>query len=110
MSAPTGTQHLLVASRGPWSGPGAERFLSDATALAGTGAAVTVLLVADAVPLVAGDALADLLAAGGRVLVDRFAATQRGVAGHPLPDGARWADLDEPAALLLDPDVKVVWH
>ena len=110
MSAPTRTQHLLVASRGPWSGPGTERFLADAAALAGTGAAVTALLVADAVPLVVGDALAPLLAAGGEVLVDRFAAAPRGVAGFPLPDGARWADLDEPARLLLDPDVKVVWH
>jgi hypothetical protein len=106
----TRTRHLLVASKGAWSGPGTERFLTDATALAGTGAAVTVLLVADAVPLVAGGALADVLAAGGDVLVDRFAAAQRGVAGLPLPDGARWADLAEPAAMLLDPDVKVVWR
>ncbi|UVS80643.1 hypothetical protein [Actinokineospora sp. UTMC 2448] len=103
------TRHLLVASRGAWSGPGVDRFLADAAALAGTGAPVTVLLVADAVPLIAGG-MAELLAAGAEVLVDRFAAAQRGVAGLPLPDGARWADLTEPAELFLDPAVKVVWH
>ncbi|MFD1147566.1 hypothetical protein [Saccharothrix hoggarensis] len=105
--------HLLVASRGPWAGPGVERFLSDAAALAGTGTPVTVALIADATALALPGGSADLvtlLDAGVAVLVDRFSAAQRGVAGMDLPAGARWVDADELAVLLLEPDVPVVWH
>lgn len=112
----TGTRpgHLLVASRGPWSGPGADRFLVDAAALAGTGAPVTVLLLADAAPFAApggGPAgLVALLAAGGRVWVDRFSAAQRGLGGICLPPGVEWVDAEDVAGPLLDPGVRVVWH
>ncbi|MBC6447472.1 DsrE family protein [Actinokineospora xionganensis] len=109
----TAPGHLLVASRGPWSGPGAARFLADAAALAETGVPVTVVLLGDGTPLaVAGGTveLVTLLDAGGEVWVDRFGAAQRGIAEIALPEGARWVDMDDVAARLLDPDVRAVWH
>lgn len=105
--------HLLVASRGPWAGPGVDRFLADAVALAGTGAPVVLVLIADATPLALPGGPADLvtlLRAGATVLVDRFSAAQRGLADVDLPAGARWVDVDELADLVLAPDVPVVWH
>ena len=107
------SRHLLVATRGPWSGPGAARFLADAAALAETGAGVTVVLMQDATALAAAGGSAELVAvldAGAEVWVDRFSAAARALADVVLPDGARWADADRVAERVLAPGVRVVVH
>jgi hypothetical protein len=72
-----------------------------------------VALVADAVtyavPAVCPE-LTALAAAGGQVLVDRFSARQRGLDGCPLPARSRWSEPADLAALMLEPDVAVVWR
>lgn len=106
--------HLLVESRGPWAGPGADRFLGDAAVLARLGHPVLVLLVGDAVTsavAVPGSvSLTELSAAGADVVVDRFSLLQRGLGAAGLHPGTRPGGMDDVAASALHPDVKVVWH
>ena len=107
------TEHLLVESQGPWSGPGSATFLGDAATLARHGHHTRVFLVQDGVLAATPGRVEELdpvVAAGGEVWLDRFSWVHRGLAGvHPGP-GARWVDLDEVAARVLDPRVQVVWH
>ncbi|GLZ32202.1 hypothetical protein Lesp02_43900 [Lentzea sp. NBRC 105346] len=111
-------RHLLVATQGPWSGPGAARFLADAAALAKTrtgvtGPAVTVVLMQDATAFAAAGGSAELVAvldAGAEVWVDRFSAAARALADMALPEGAHWADVDVVAEQVLAPGVRVVVH
>ena len=116
MSATTAEQgpaaHLLVAGRGPWTGPGARRFLDDAAALARSGRPVQVLLIADAVAsaVVADGGAADAVAAGVDVVVDEFSLAQRGLAPAVLPAGVRRGGVHVVARAALDPTVQVVWH
>ncbi|MBB1242308.1 hypothetical protein GL263_01770 [Streptomyces durbertensis] len=105
-------QVVLIESQG-WCAPVDAGLRRDAVAQARAGRAVLMYLIEDASVLARPEsdtALDELQRAGGRLLVDRFSLEQRGLAGIPLRPGARIADMDELAELVVRPDVQVVWH
>ena len=111
MTAPA--EFLLVESQGAWSGPMAERFLDDGTALARAGQRVSVLLVQDGVTAAlpgAAAAVDRLTAAGATVWVDDFSLAQRALPADRVVPGAAVVDMDAVAAKLLGDRVRVVWH
>ncbi|WP_369390551.1 DsrE family protein [Streptomyces sp. CG1] len=104
---------VLVESTGRESGPGAARFLADATALALAGHPIRVVLVQEGVTAALPGALPGLdqaLQAGVELRVDAFSVTQRGLTAAELVPEARMTGMDEVADALLAPDTKVVWH
>lgn len=104
---------VLIESTGRESGPGAARFLTDATALARAGHPVRVVLVQEGVTAALPGALPELdqaLRAGAELSVDAFSVTQRGLSGAELVPEARMTEMGEVADALLAPDTKVVWH
>ncbi|MBB1258516.1 hypothetical protein [Streptomyces alkaliterrae] len=105
-------QVVLIESQG-WCAPVDAGLRRDAVAQARAGRAVLMYLIEDACVLArpgSDAALDELRQAGGRLLVDRFSLEQRGLAGIPLAPGARVADMDELAELVVRPDIQVVWH
>jgi hypothetical protein len=104
------TAFLLVATQ---HGASADRFFADALTLARSGTPVTVFLASDAVAAAgrsASPALADFLAAGGRVLVDEFTLSQRALTGVPLPEGSAVTDMVRVAEMITSDSTTVVWH
>jgi hypothetical protein len=105
--------HLMIESQGPWAGASCTMFVRDAAALARIGLCTRLLLVQDAVLAAVPGVLSEVaafIAADGELWVDRFSMLQRGLNEHNLMPLARVTDMDEVAALVLDPAVKVVWH
>ncbi|WP_026424622.1 hypothetical protein [Actinokineospora inagensis] len=105
--------HLLIETHGPWAGPACSRFLADATEFLSAGDKVCVFLLQDGVTAAVGKPLPEvgvLLAAGAQVWADRFSLEQRALQSAPRVDGVRLVTVDEVAQLLLDPDVRAVWH
>lgn len=105
--------HLLIESQGVWAGPGCERFIRDAVALAERGDFVCLFLVQDGVTAAVRGAmvpLPDLLRLGGRVWVDDLSLGQRGLAADDLAQGAEVVGVAAVAVRLLEPDVRAVWH
>ena len=100
---------LLIESRPPADGGGHGSLLETAMALRGDGQPVRLLLIQDGVAATALPGTAELVAAGGEVWVDGFSLRQRGLAETPAA-GARVVDMDAVADVVLDPDVRVVWH
>jgi hypothetical protein len=81
------TEHLLIATRGTWDGPGCERLAGDAVALARGGHGVGILLLENGVSAAlrgAVPALEQLARDGGAVWVDEFSLRQRGLATAEL--------------------------
>ncbi|MFJ3327802.1 hypothetical protein ACIPMT_25480 [Streptomyces griseus] len=106
--------HLLIETRGPWSGGrGCAAFVRDAAALADGGHRTRLFLLQEgvlgALPGVLPE-LADYLRTGGQLLVDRYSFRQRGLEEQQLVEGGRLVDMDEIADSVLDASVKVVWH
>ncbi|WP_411107521.1 hypothetical protein [Streptomyces sp. cmx-4-9] len=105
--------HLLVETKGPWSGPGCAGFLRDAAALARRGDRVRLLFIQDGVSAAVADAsdeAASAAHAGCEIWVDRFSLAQRGLQESGLLPAAAPVAMTEVAACVLDPDVRVVWH
>ncbi|MFI9152076.1 DsrE family protein [Streptomyces sp. NPDC053367] len=112
--------YLLIESQGPWGGPGAERFVGDANRLRTAGHEVALLLIENGVTTALTGpadttgtpqrALREFLGNGGRVWVDTFSLTHRALVPEQLVPGARPVEMDEVAALLLEPGVRGVWH
>lgn len=103
-------QYLLVATQ---SGGTAERFVADATALAGAGERVRLFLAGDGVGLGIRGASAGLpqfLGAGGQAWIDEFTLAQRALHAAPLTPGVRATGMDDLADWLLEPATRVVWH
>ncbi|MFE1872553.1 DsrE family protein [Streptomyces sp. NPDC059496] len=107
------TSHLLVETKGPWSGPGCAGFLRDARDLARTGHRVRLLFIQDGVSAAVAGSLgetASAAAAGCEIWVDRFSLAQRGLDESGLLPEARPVEMPQVAAWVLEPDVRVVWH
>ncbi|MFB8237911.1 hypothetical protein ACFC58_15310 [Kitasatospora purpeofusca] len=87
-------------------------FVGDGAVQASAGHEVTLFLVQGAVSLALGDRpeLGAFLDAGGRLLVDRFSTDQRGIAAEALRPEAVPSGMDAVARLVLDPEVRTVWH
>jgi hypothetical protein len=108
--------YLLVETSGGWAGPGCDRFVRDAVALCGAGQQVCLFLVQDGV--LAGRAgagelagrLADLIAAGGQVWVDRWSLAARAVPASSLVPAATVVDMAAVADRVLAPGTRVVWR
>ncbi|RPK88781.1 DsrE family protein [Streptomyces sp. ADI98-10] len=106
-------EYLLIESQGPWGGPGAGRFVADATRLRRAGHQVSVFLIENGTSAAftgADEALRELLELGGQVWVDTFSMTHRSFGPDRLLPGARLVDMDEVAGKLLEPGVRGVWH
>jgi hypothetical protein len=107
------TDHLLVESGGPESGPACERFVGDAVRLLQDGHRVVLFLVENGVTAAlhgASHGVAAFLRGGGELWVDAFSATQRALRAEDLVPGSRLADMDEVADRLLEPRSRAVWH
>ncbi|MEU8827227.1 hypothetical protein [Streptomyces sp. NPDC048636] len=107
------TDHLLIESGGPQTGPACERFVGDAVRLAGDGHRVVLFLVENGVTAAvpgASPAVATLLRDGGELWVDAFSAAQRALPAADLLPASRLVEMDEVAAELLAPRVRAVWH
>ncbi|MER6300588.1 hypothetical protein ABT247_13590 [Kitasatospora sp. NPDC001539] len=86
-------------------------FVGDGVAQARGGHEVTLFLVQGGVSLALGHRpeLSDFVEAGGRLLVDRFSVDQRGISAALRPDAVP-VEMDAIARLVLDPEVRTVWH
>ncbi|KUJ66210.1 hypothetical protein ACZ90_39180 [Streptomyces albus subsp. albus] len=107
------TEHLLIESGGPATGPAGERFAGDAARLAADGHRVVLFLVESGVTAAvpgASPAVQELLRGGGELWVDSVSAAQRALAGGDLLDQARLVEMDEVTGKLLEPGVRAVWH
>lgn len=105
--------YLLIESGGPAEGPGAVRFIADATALAGQGASVALVLIQNGVAgAVAGTmtGLEDFVGRGGQLWIDEFSVRQRALDRGDLISGARVTGMGDLADALLTPGVRAVWH
>ncbi|MCZ4123112.1 DsrE family protein [Streptomyces sp. H39-S7] len=107
--------HLLMESKGPWTGPSCAAFLRDARDLARIGHPVQLLLIQDGVGAAVRDPSAsagtrEVAEAGGEIWVDDFSLAQRGLSDSDLLPSARVVGMSEVSARVLDPAVKVVWH
>ncbi|QKW22404.1 DsrE family protein [Kitasatospora sp. NA04385] len=104
-------RYLLVESRSASHGA-ALAFLRDAAVQSGEGHDVTLFLVQDAVSLALGGTpeIDGFLAAGGRLTVDRFSLDQRGIRPDAVLAAAAPVGMEDVAELVLDRDVRVVWH
>jgi DsrE/DsrF-like family len=112
--------YLLVETSGGWAGPGCDRFVRDAVALRRAGQRVCLFLVQDGV--LAGRAaagqpagrlaelLAELIAAGGQVWVDRWSLAARAVPASSLVPAATVVDMAAVAGEVLAPGTRVVWR
>jgi hypothetical protein len=103
---------LLIESRRPGPDAGAG-FLQDALSQARQGHGVILLLIQEAVELALPGRSAELdrlLAADGRLWVDRFSLLQRGLPEDGLRPGAQCVEMDEVARAALERATKVVWH
>jgi predicted peroxiredoxin len=111
------SDYLLVETQGSWAGPGCDRFLGDAAALAAGGHGVWLFLAQDGVLAAAteaatapGSGLRRLVEQGVTVWVDRFSLEQRALPAEALPAGVATVDMAPVAAKLLEPGVRAVWH
>ncbi|GHJ28018.1 hypothetical protein [Streptomyces hygroscopicus] len=107
------TDHLLIETGGPQTGPACERFLGDAARLARDGHAVVLFLVENGVTAaVPGSApgIETFLSDGGELWVDTFSAAQRALPAADLTPRARLVEMADVAAKLLEPRVRAVWH
>ncbi|MFH8370237.1 hypothetical protein [Streptomyces sp. NPDC018031] len=107
------TEHLLIESGGPESGPACARFLGDAVRLAEDGHRVVLLLIENGVLAALPGACPEidrLAGLGAELWVDGFSAAQRALATGDLSPAARLVDMDRVAATLLEPAVRAVWH
>lgn len=105
--------YLLIESQSTWAGPGRDRFVCDAVALAEAGDAVWLFLVQDGVTaalLDAVPALREVLRLGGRVWVDGFSLGQRGLTAGDLTPDVEVVDMNAVAKKLLEQPVRAVWH
>ncbi|MDT3399152.1 hypothetical protein RKE29_21305 [Streptomyces sp. B1866] len=107
------TDHLLIESGGPETGPACERFVADAARLAGDGHHVVLFLVENGVTAAlpgASRGVRAFLRGGGELWVDAFSAAQRALPAADLLSASRLVEMDEVAAKLLQPRVRAVWH
>ncbi|QLH22022.1 DsrE family protein [Streptomyces sp. Rer75] len=107
------TDHLLIESGGPQTGPACERFVGDAVRLAGDGHRVVLFLVENGVTAAlpgAAPGIEMFLRDGGEVWVDTFSAAQRALPADDLAADVRMVEMDDVAAKLLEPQVRAVWH
>ncbi|WP_431776843.1 hypothetical protein [Streptomyces cucumeris] len=107
------TDHLLIETGGPQTGPACERFVGDAVRLAGDGHRVVLFLVENGVTAAlpgASPAVETLLRDGGELWVDTFSAAQRALPAADLLPACRMVEMDDVAAELLEPRVRAVWH
>lgn len=104
--------HLLIESRGPTAGPGCARFVLDATALARSGHRVDLVLIqAGVIAAVPGlvPEVEDAVSAGVRVWVDAYSSAQWGYETSDMME-VRVIDMADVAEILLEDDVRAVWH
>ncbi|MET7905761.1 hypothetical protein [Streptomyces sp. NPDC005336] len=107
------TDHLLIESGGPQTGPACDRFVGDAVRLAEGGHHVVLFLVENGVTAAlpgASRGVKTLLLGGGELWVDAFSAAQRALPAADLLPAARLVEMDDVAAKLLEPRLRAVWH